>query len=331
MNQKPINFALVGLGYHSKKNYVPYLLNKKNIYLKAICDLSTKKAQIIDSFPNIPFFENLADILNNKEIDAIIISTPHNLHFTQAYQCLKNGVNLFIDKPLSLLSHEAKALYEISKNTKRILYSAVPRRHSKLNSIILNYICTGKLGQVHEFQFDYYRPYYQGFKNSWRNQLDCGGGVLADAGYHLIDLLMRFKTSPVCSIKCHLEKHDFQVDVIAKVFAKMKNKSTANISLSLIGPKEILCERITVIGSKAILFYNRIKVFNSSENVQLLYISPKGIQDITEKENNNFDQKPLIDFIELCRSNKNRNPDIEIDLNIIEFIQRAYNDAENHK
>ena len=149
-----------------------------------------------------------------------------------------------------------------------------------------------------------------------------------DAGYHIVDCLLRLTKSPVRSLKCHLEPYKFKVEMAAKISAKFTDKSIANISLCLNGPKKFLSERMFIHGTEGALYYNRMKVGNSREQKELLFIKDGHIKEINYKERENLDVQPLIHFFNSCKSRTQNIQDLQIDLRIIQFIREAYRDAE---
>lgn len=149
-----------------------------------------------------------------------------------------------------------------------------------------------------------------------------------DAGYHIVDCLLRLTKGSVRSLKCHMEHYEFKVEMAVKISAKFSDKSIANISLCLNGPKELLSERMFLHGTEGALYYNRMKVGTDREQKELLFIKDGKVKEITYKEKENLDVQPLIHFFSLCKSGKQDIQDLQIDLKIIQFIREAYKDAE---
>jgi len=323
-----LRVAIIGMSNHVKANYLDYLITNPGIKPVAICDLALNRSKINELTPDIPFFTSIEELMASMELDAVIISTPHYLHYKQAAFSLDNGFDVFVDKPLALTESEITSLIEKSKIQGKILFTGLPRRYSELNRIIFDYLNREELGKIVDFDFSYYRPFYQGFESSWRNSAQSGGGVLMDAGYHIVDCLLRLAQSSVVSLKCHVETYEFNVEVAVKISAKFSDKSVANISLGLNGPKEFLTERMFIHGTEGALYYNRIRIGTTREQRELLFIKNGTLEEIPYQEKEDLDVKPLIHFFDLCKSRKQHTQDLQIDLKIIQFIREAYKDAE---
>jgi UDP-2-acetamido-3-amino-2,3-dideoxy-glucuronate N-acetyltransferase len=113
-----IKLAVIGGGKwginHIKTAYK--ILNKNLI---SVCDInSANKAKVQEVSNEIIFTENISDVLNNKEINAVIVSTSAETHFEISKKCLLAGKNVLVEKPITLLSQEACELVNISKERK---------------------------------------------------------------------------------------------------------------------------------------------------------------------------------------------------------------------
>jgi len=68
------------------------------------------------NYPKVIHTTNIRDILTDKNIDAVAISTPINSHFKIAKNSLKSGKHVFVEKPMASKVIEAKQLIKIAKS-----------------------------------------------------------------------------------------------------------------------------------------------------------------------------------------------------------------------
>ena len=70
--------------------------------------------------------KNLSDFLEHyaSQLDAVMIITPHALHYTQAVACLRAGLDVFMEKPMVMNAAEAKALIKTRDENKRLVVVA---------------------------------------------------------------------------------------------------------------------------------------------------------------------------------------------------------------
>ena len=68
------------------------------------------------NYPKVVHTTNIGDILTDKNIDAIVISTPINSHFKIVKNALESGKHVFVEKPMTNTITEAKQLIKIAKS-----------------------------------------------------------------------------------------------------------------------------------------------------------------------------------------------------------------------
>ncbi len=86
--------------------------------LKFVCDFNPEASKKIAGIsPEIPFTTKIEDVVENKDINAVIIATPAETHYEIAKNALQNGKNVLVEKPITLLSKDAKKLIEIADST----------------------------------------------------------------------------------------------------------------------------------------------------------------------------------------------------------------------
>ena len=84
----------IGAGNHFSRKILPYL-PKDN--LQGICSSSSLSASIIAKKYSIPFITSDAnELISNKDINTVIITTPHSSHFQQIKRCIAAKKNIFV-------------------------------------------------------------------------------------------------------------------------------------------------------------------------------------------------------------------------------------------
>ena len=107
-----INIGVIGFGYWGP-NLVRNFSQFSGSSVKGISDLdelNLKKAQKL--YPLIFCTQNADDLINDKDIDAIVIATPVNSHFDLAMKALMAGKHVFIEKPITSTAEQAIKLIE---------------------------------------------------------------------------------------------------------------------------------------------------------------------------------------------------------------------------
>jgi predicted dehydrogenase/threonine dehydrogenase-like Zn-dependent dehydrogenase len=107
-----INVGLIGAGNFANDVHLPNLFklrSKYNIY--AIMNKSPYKAKTIAEQYDAHYATcNIDDILNDKEIDLVLISTRHNLHGNYVLKALTVNKNVFVEKPLCISEKDLEGI-----------------------------------------------------------------------------------------------------------------------------------------------------------------------------------------------------------------------------
>jgi scyllo-inositol 2-dehydrogenase (NADP+) len=181
---KPIVTALVGYGLGGKVFHAPLLQHHNDFDLKYIVQRSQSTAQI--AYPQIIASTNIDEVINDKEVELVVLSTPNTSHFELAKHALTNGKHVVVDKPLTPTSKEAFELLEIAQANQRLLSVFQNRRWDGDFLTIQEIVQSGQLGRIVEYEahFDRFTPENT---NGWRDKDEPGSGILFDLGAHLID------------------------------------------------------------------------------------------------------------------------------------------------
>ncbi|MGD9842843.1 MAG: Gfo/Idh/MocA family oxidoreductase [Steroidobacteraceae bacterium] len=88
---------------------------------------------------------DLADSLALKEVDAVILSTPTQMHATQAMACLKAGKHVQVEIPLADKLSDAEAVVALQKQTGLVAMCGHTRRFNPSHQFVHNKIKAGEI------------------------------------------------------------------------------------------------------------------------------------------------------------------------------------------
>lgn len=122
-----MKIGIIGLGDIAKKAYLPVLSERADIEL-VLCTRNAETLNTLSKKYRVQETVQTADELLTKNIDAAIVSTATEAHFEIAEKLLKGGINVYIDKPISMNLHEAKRIVSLSKEMGKIAMVGFNRR-----------------------------------------------------------------------------------------------------------------------------------------------------------------------------------------------------------
>ncbi|MBV7504504.1 Gfo/Idh/MocA family oxidoreductase [Bacillus sp. sid0103] len=141
-----MKIGVIGLGDIAKKAYLPVLAEKEDIQL-VLCTRNEETLDILTKKYRIEEKAQTVKDLIKKEIDAAIVSTATEAHFEIAEKLLRSGINVYIDKPISMNFHETQRIVNLAKESGKIAMVGFNRRfipkvkelkdHGKANLIIM--------------------------------------------------------------------------------------------------------------------------------------------------------------------------------------------------
>ncbi|EEF60320.1 Gfo/Idh/MocA family protein [Pedosphaera parvula] len=147
--------------------------------------VAERDAKLLDparklGLPEARLTTNYKDFLS--KVDGAVVVTPAQTHFPLCKEFLEAGKDVFVEKPITLTSKEAKELTELAEKNKRILQVGHIFRFDPASQWLKNAIRSGQFGRVQML-----RSNFSGFKRP-RND---SGMMFADA-IHFVDLFNYF-------------------------------------------------------------------------------------------------------------------------------------------
>ncbi|MDR2432103.1 MAG: Gfo/Idh/MocA family oxidoreductase [Candidatus Margulisbacteria bacterium] len=114
-----INIAQIGLGRWGKN----LLRNHYSLgSLKLACDLDRNNIDAaLKLYPDLKSTQNVDDVLQNPDIDAVVIATPAATHFALGKKVLEAGKHVYIEKPIVLKQADLEALIKLAAVKNKIL------------------------------------------------------------------------------------------------------------------------------------------------------------------------------------------------------------------
>jgi len=145
-----VGIAVIGTGYWGKnhvRNYKALLMENQIEYLK-LCDTNEIRVKEIAEDYNLEFTTSIDDIKNDNNITAVVIVTPSSTHYNLSKTFLESGKDVFVEKPMTLNSENAKDLVETAKKYNKILMVGHLFRYHPAVIDIKRRIDLGEFGKI---------------------------------------------------------------------------------------------------------------------------------------------------------------------------------------
>ncbi len=144
-----VTIGIIGCGYWGP-NLVRNFSGIPGTRVKTISDLRIGRLDgIVQSYPGIAITTDFQEVLDDPEIDAVVVATPVETHFTIAEAALRAGKHVFVEKPLTRNAAEAWALVELARSSGKVLVVGHVFQFAPGVRRIKREIDAGILGNVH--------------------------------------------------------------------------------------------------------------------------------------------------------------------------------------
>lgn len=223
-----IVLALIGAGARGTGTIINTCKVNKNVVIKTVCDVNDLKAtktlaEIEKELGYKPgHSRNMKEVFNDKDIDAVWISTPEHWHALATVWACQAGKDVYVEKNPTVNIWEGRKMIEAAKKYNRIVQVGFQNRSAPYAFSARDYIQSGKLGEiVHVKSFNMlggekwlpkantavpkglnwdawlgptaaipYNPDIHDMESrgGWGNYWAYSGGTLADDASHVLDL-----------------------------------------------------------------------------------------------------------------------------------------------
>ena len=187
MHSQKINVGLIGLGRIGKMQAKNICRKLPSLNLKSVAD-PKPDIEFIQNLGQITVHEDAQEIISDKDINAVIISSPTPTHFNLIKKCLKNNKHVFCEKPISFSKNEINEIIDLMVIQKSFVQVGLNRRFDEEFILLKEKIKEGLIGKtqiIHITNHDSTIPKFKFLKSS--------GGMLFDLCIHDFDML-RFIT-----------------------------------------------------------------------------------------------------------------------------------------
>lgn len=203
---------------------------------------------------NEPDWHRFLDVTARElELDAVMIVTPHALHFPQASAALEAGLDVLLEKPMVMNATEAAKLIQTRDRTGRLLVVGFQGSLSSQVRAAAAMIRSGELGAILNVNALVWQNWQDANRGTWReNPALSGGGFMFDTGAHMLNTVADLAGEDVVEVAAWLEDDRSPVDVRAAVMARLASGALVTMNgcgraiPSLGSDIHVFCERGTL-------------------------------------------------------------------------------------
>lgn len=206
MDATNLTVGIVGLGPHGT-NHVELLQELGHDVIGVDADVAARET-FTERYDE-PALDSPDDLFE-RDVDAVIISTPNKFHEVTATAALEAGHDVMLEKPLAHTLESAERIAAVAAETGNICMVGFHHRYRNVCRVAKQYADTGYFGEISHVDARFIRRRGVPGRGTWYTSNDiAGGGALMDIGAHAIDLLLSFTDWPTLTTVEATARSDF--------------------------------------------------------------------------------------------------------------------------
>jgi predicted dehydrogenase len=187
-----INAAIVGLGRWGQNLVNSVQRESDKIQFVAGVLRHPENAREYAEHNGLALHSSLDAVLNDPEIDAIVLATPHTVHAEQILAAVRAGKPVFTEKPFTLTSESAREALRIAAANNVTVGVGYNWRFQPALQEMRRMLDDGRLGKLLHIEGNFCGPsVYRFGREHWRQQRDEGpAGGMTGRGVHVVDAML---------------------------------------------------------------------------------------------------------------------------------------------
>lgn len=188
-----VRVAFIGVGNRGSF-LLKHMLTVPGVQVVAISDLNPERlkaalAAVAAKGGSAEAYPEFRKMLDRKDIDAVVIATPVNLHKEMVLAALEVGKHVYSEKPMGFEPEQCRQIVAAAKSAKGIYQAGFQLRHDPNRNAAMKYIKAGGIGKV---------VFLQGYRHSgdlphdtpWLFDRTISGDAIVEQACHIIDLMV---------------------------------------------------------------------------------------------------------------------------------------------
>jgi myo-inositol 2-dehydrogenase/D-chiro-inositol 1-dehydrogenase len=157
--------------------------------------------------PGVAVHRDLAPVLADPTIEAVVVAAPNALHAPIALEALRAGKHVLLEKPMALTLADCDALVAAAASSRGVLTIGHELRVSTQWGRVRALIAEGAIGAVRHANLSLFRFPYRTGSGGWRYDLSRVGSWILEEPVHYFDLLLWYGAAwgPPVALRAHAE------------------------------------------------------------------------------------------------------------------------------
>lgn len=204
---EPVRIGVVGAGAIAQLTHLPLLSRMRGAKLVAVCDNDRAKARALaERFDIEDTYNDIEDLLDAGELQAVVVATPNHLHEPHVLSALAAGVDVLCERPVAMTARGVERIVNAAERAKRKVLVANNHRFRSDVQALAAFLRGGELGKLTGIRAGAY--HFRHGDQGWRQRrAEAGGGAFFDYGVPLLDLALWLSDFPEAErVVAHMDR-----------------------------------------------------------------------------------------------------------------------------
>jgi predicted dehydrogenase len=150
-----INVACIGTGgskggFRQGLGDTRAMARQPGVQVVAVCDVERQHREEAARLfgPGCTPFSDFRELLNRRDVDAVVIGTPDHWHTLIALAAMRAGKDVYCEKPLTLMVEEGRQLVRVQRETRRVFQVGSQQRSDARFRLACELVRNGRIGKI---------------------------------------------------------------------------------------------------------------------------------------------------------------------------------------
>jgi len=192
-------------------------------------------------------YDDYRAMLKAERLDAVVIASPHTVHYEQIMASLNRGLHVLVEKPLVCRTDHGVKVVRKVRQTGLVLTIGYHRHTDGTYRYVRREIAAGRIGKVQAVMCFQAQEWKRATAGQWRQVPELsGGGQLNDSGSHLVDIMLWMTGLEAQAVSAQMDRCGTPVDINSALSVRFTNGAVGTVAV--IGDAPSWWEDISILG-----------------------------------------------------------------------------------
>lgn len=144
-----VSVAFIGMGKMGRSN-LNFAMRQENVAIHSVCDIFDRNLKMASDMTKglAKQIKDFREILADKSVDAVCVSTPDHWHAYMTVEACKHGKDVYVEKPICVTVDEGQKMVQAARKYERIVQAGTMQRSAAHFRKAAEIVKSGELGKI---------------------------------------------------------------------------------------------------------------------------------------------------------------------------------------